>query len=243
MVSDPDTVVRKVLDSQQSGATAVVTAEAQVPMIAATLSTSMSLRAARTAASGLVWSSSLASSILRPSTPPAAFTSPTTHSIARRMGGPYGPPAPVSGVKVPRRMAPPCARASRGARAAAPSAVAPASTARREMRVESSLIVRSPRGPRPRSVEILSVAVLQPVLHGLDRHVLRAGMVVEHLSGRGQPGEVGPLLRVPQPRALHALRAVEEALLHLDGDGELRQLALDRETRQHVGVAHDLSPA
>ncbi len=88
MVSDPDTVVRKVLDSQQSGATAVVTAEAQVPMMAATLSTSMSLRAARTAASGLVWSSSLTSSILRPRTPPAPFTSPATHSIALRMDGP-----------------------------------------------------------------------------------------------------------------------------------------------------------
>ena len=57
-------------------------------MMAATLSTSTSLRAARTAASGLVWSSSLTSSILRPSTPPAAFTSPATHSIALRMDGP-----------------------------------------------------------------------------------------------------------------------------------------------------------
>ena len=44
--------------SQQSGATAVVTDEAQVPMMAETLSTSISLRAARTPASGLVWSSS-----------------------------------------------------------------------------------------------------------------------------------------------------------------------------------------
>ena len=88
MVSEPDTVVRKVLLSQQSGATAVVTAEAQVPMIAATLSTSISLRAARTAASGLVWSSSLTSWIWRPSTPPAAFTSWATNSIALRIEGP-----------------------------------------------------------------------------------------------------------------------------------------------------------
>ena len=44
--------------SQHTGATAVVTAEAQVPMMTGTLSTSISLRAARTAASGLVWSSS-----------------------------------------------------------------------------------------------------------------------------------------------------------------------------------------
>ena len=88
MLSAPDTVVRKVLLSQQSGATAVVTAEAHVPMIAATRSTSISLRAARTAASGLVWSSSLKSRIRRPSTPPAPLTCSTTHSIAVRIDGP-----------------------------------------------------------------------------------------------------------------------------------------------------------
>ena len=58
MLSAPDTVVRKVLLSQHTGATAEVTADAQVPMMTGTLSTSISLRAARTAASGLVWSSS-----------------------------------------------------------------------------------------------------------------------------------------------------------------------------------------
>ncbi len=47
-----------VLLSQHSGATAVVTEDAQVPMIALTWSASISLRAARTAASGLVWVSS-----------------------------------------------------------------------------------------------------------------------------------------------------------------------------------------
>ena len=88
MVSEPDTVVRNVLLSQQRGATAVVTAEAQVPMMAATLSTSMSLRAARTAASGFVWSSSLTSWIGWPRTPPAALTSWATHSIALRIEGP-----------------------------------------------------------------------------------------------------------------------------------------------------------
>ena len=88
MLSAPDTVVRNVLLSQQSGATAVVTPEAHVPMIAATRSTSISLRAARTPASGFVWSSSLASCTRRPSTPPAAFTCATTHSIALRIDGP-----------------------------------------------------------------------------------------------------------------------------------------------------------
>jgi len=41
--------------SQHKAATAVVTAEAQVPMMTGTRSTSISLRAAFTAASGLVW--------------------------------------------------------------------------------------------------------------------------------------------------------------------------------------------
>ena len=54
MESAPETVHRKVFDSQHTGATALVTAEAQVPMITGTLFTSISLRAARTAASGLV---------------------------------------------------------------------------------------------------------------------------------------------------------------------------------------------
>ena len=39
MESAPDTVVRKVLLSQHTGATAVVTADAQVPMMTGTLST------------------------------------------------------------------------------------------------------------------------------------------------------------------------------------------------------------
>ena len=63
MLSAPDTVVRNVLLSQHTGATAVVTADAQVPMITGTLSTSTSLCAARTAASGLVSVSSTTSRI------------------------------------------------------------------------------------------------------------------------------------------------------------------------------------
>ena len=99
--SAPDTVVRNVLLSQHTGATAVVTAEAQVPMITGTLSTSTSLCAARTAASGLVSSSSTTSSILRPSTPPAALMSLATACIAFSMRGPSKLPAPVSGVSTP----------------------------------------------------------------------------------------------------------------------------------------------
>ena len=62
------------LFSQQSGSTALPTADAHTLMIAETLSTSISLRAARTPASALVWSSSARYSSLRPSRPPAAFT-------------------------------------------------------------------------------------------------------------------------------------------------------------------------
>jgi hypothetical protein len=88
MESAPETVARKVFDSQQSGATAVVTADDQVPTMAETLSTSMSFRAARTPASGLVWSSSEMSWTGRPSTPPAAFTSSTTALAQLAMTGP-----------------------------------------------------------------------------------------------------------------------------------------------------------
>src|SRR5260370_42005335 len=86
--SAPDTVQRKVLLSQQSGATAVVTDEAQVPMMAAALSTSISLRAARTPASGLVWSSSLTNTTRRPNTPPALLTSSTTAAATLAIVGP-----------------------------------------------------------------------------------------------------------------------------------------------------------
>src|SRR5579871_5361742 len=114
MLSAPETVQRKVLLSQQSGATAVVTDEAQVPMIADTLSTSISLRAARTPASGLVWSSSLTSWILRPSTPPAELTSSMTAPATLAMVGPYEPPEPVSGVRVASLIGSPCARMTEG---------------------------------------------------------------------------------------------------------------------------------
>ncbi len=88
MLSAPETVNSITLFSQHSGATAVVTALAQVPMTALTRSTSISLRAARTPASGLVSSSSLTSSIGRPSTPPAALISATTACSVLIIGGP-----------------------------------------------------------------------------------------------------------------------------------------------------------
>ena len=115
MESAPDTVVRNVLLSQHTGATAVVTADAHVPMITGTLSTSTSLCAARTAASGLVSSSSTTSSILRPNKPPAPLMSFATACIAFNMRGPSKLPAPVSGVSTPRLSDVPWARTIIGA--------------------------------------------------------------------------------------------------------------------------------
>ena len=88
MLSAPDTVNSMVRLSQHSGATAAVTALAQVPRMAETLPTSISLRAARTPESGLVSSSSDCSSMRRPFTPPAAFTASTTARAALTIAGP-----------------------------------------------------------------------------------------------------------------------------------------------------------
>ena len=142
MKSAPDTVHRNVFDSQHTGATALVTAEAHVPMMTGTLSTSISLRAARTAASGLVWSSSTTVSILRPRTPPALFTSSITPCMALSMRGPSAPPAPVRGVRMPNLSASPWALARIGSAAPAVMAAAPLSSVRRVVLVMG----RSPCG-------------------------------------------------------------------------------------------------
>src|SRR6266446_1086354 len=91
----------KTFASTQSGLTARVTAEAHVETIATTLLTSMSLRAARTPASAFVWSSSWKSCTGRPWIPPALLIRSTTATTERCMSGPYEPPAPVSGHRVP----------------------------------------------------------------------------------------------------------------------------------------------
>src|SRR5437867_5371126 len=91
----------KTLASTQSGLTASVTAEAHVETIATTLLTSISLRAARTPASAFVWSSSWKSWMGRALIPPALLIRSTTATTERCMSGPYEPPAPVSGHKVP----------------------------------------------------------------------------------------------------------------------------------------------
>jgi len=65
-----------------------VTPEDQVPRIATTRFTSMSFFAARTAASGSVWLSSVKSRSLRPRGPPAAFTCSTASAMAFCIPGP-----------------------------------------------------------------------------------------------------------------------------------------------------------
>ena len=86
---EPDLMVRGHQPARAASASSVrVTDEAQVPMMAETLSTSISLRAARTPASGLVWSSSETSSTRRPRTPPAALTASTTALAVLAMTGP-----------------------------------------------------------------------------------------------------------------------------------------------------------
>src|SRR5436190_980259 len=100
-LSAPDTPMTKTLASTQSGLTASVTAEAHVETIATTLLTSISLRAARTPASAVGWSSSWKSWMGRALIPPALLIRSTTATTERCMSGAYEPPAPVSGHKVP----------------------------------------------------------------------------------------------------------------------------------------------
>jgi hypothetical protein len=112
----PETFISMMLAASVSGMTASDTPEAQVPRIACTLLTSISFLAASTAASGLVWSSSVNSSSLTPPAPPAALTSSTASLIACCMPGPYGLPAPVMGVSEPMRNVSPCCAKARPGR-------------------------------------------------------------------------------------------------------------------------------
>src|SRR5882762_3670609 len=108
MLSAPDAVSRTVLPSQQSGAIAEVTADAYEPPIATTLSTSISLCAALTAASGLLWSSSMTIWIGRPRTPPAELISVSAILAACPIVAPNWLVAPVRGMMSPIRIGSPC---------------------------------------------------------------------------------------------------------------------------------------
>ena len=78
----PEVFIWMMFAASVRGITARVTPEDQVPRIACTLLTSISFFAASTAASGLVWPSSLNSSSFVPPAPPAALTSATAISMA-----------------------------------------------------------------------------------------------------------------------------------------------------------------
>src|SRR5215469_4774459 len=219
MESAPETVVRKVLLSQHRGATAVVTAEAQVPMMATTLSTSMSFRAARTPASGLVWSSSLTSSTRRPSTPPA----------------------PVSGVSVPSLMRGAWARTGKAVDAT--RAAAPPRTARREMR-EGVVIMNNLRGDSSTEKDALHIGIAGQLRRGPGQAV---AAVDENIPSMSEPERLarvllhhgdGHPLRVDGGDGLEELpggargeagrRLVEEqhGRLHHEGHGHGQHLAL-----------------
>src|SRR5215470_207886 len=97
--------------------------------------------------------------------------------------------------------------------------------------------------PDRESVEVLAVAFLEALVELLHRHRVEPRVIAEHLGRRGQPGQLRPTLAIPEPRALHALRTVEEGLLHRDRDGQLRCLAVGGQPLQPLRVAHDVRAA
>src|SRR5262245_44561623 len=153
--SAPETPMRNTCASTQRGLTARVTAEAQVETIATTLLTSISLRAARTPASALVWSSSWKSCTGRPWMPPLLLIRSTTATTERCMSGPYDPPAPVSGHKVPMLIGCfDCADPIPGAPSTSPAAADPFKTSRRVI----ILISNPPPSHRVRTSSAASTA-------------------------------------------------------------------------------------
>jgi len=86
--SAPDTLISNTFASTHRGFTARVTADAHVERIATTLLTSISLRAARTAASAFVWLSSWKSWIGRPLIPPRPLICSLAATMARCISGP-----------------------------------------------------------------------------------------------------------------------------------------------------------
>src|SRR5882724_5523281 len=98
---------------------------------------------------------------------------------------------------------------------------------------------RAARGRFSPSVEARAVAGLQPALVVLDAHAGDLDLVVEDLRRRAEACEIWPARRLPEPRALERLRAVQEDLLDLDADGEARHLAVHGQRGEQVGVACD----
>src|SRR5947207_8975095 len=88
------------------------------------------------------------------------------------------------------------------------------------------------------SIQLRLVAFLERLLQLLERAALLRPLV-KHLGEGGDDVRRGPLLRLPQLPAFERLRTVEEALLDLDADGELRLLAGDGHAVEQLRVAQD----
>src|SRR2546426_12843472 len=91
----------------------------------------------------------------------------------------------------------------------------------------------------PASVEgpleaFLALALV--LLHGLAR---RADLVEQDARHRRKRGAVEPPLGVPEPGAPEGLWAVEEALLHLDADGDQGALVVGPHRLEELVVADD----
>src|SRR3989449_7999912 len=80
------------------------------------------------------------------------------------------------------------------------------------------------------------LALALVLLHGLAR---RADLVEQDARHRRKRGAVEPPLGVPEPGAPEGLRAVEEALLHLDADGDQGTLVVGPQRLEELVVADD----
>src|SRR2546429_130881 len=81
---------------------------------------------------------------------------------------------------------------------------------------------------------LLTLALV--LFHGLAR---RADLVEEDARHRRERGAVEPPLGVPEPGAPEGLRAVEEALLDLDPDGDQGALVVGRQQLEDLRVTND----
>src|SRR2546430_3442603 len=88
-----------------------------------------------------------------------------------------------------------------------------------------------------RSLEsFLALALV--LLHGLARG---ADLLEQDARHRRERSAVEPPLGVPELGASEGLRAVEEALLHLEADGDQRALAVGGQRLEDLRVANDRS--
>src|SRR5437762_12408403 len=81
---------------------------------------------------------------------------------------------------------------------------------------------------------LLTLALV--LFHGLAR---RADLVEQDARHRRERGAVEPPLGAPEPGAPEGLRAVEEALLHFDADGDQGALVVGPHRLEELVVADD----